>query len=88
MAGNREEEWWHHLRIVREVVPSGEKAGREENNEKTEETCGKSDVSGGQNAPVRMRTFTPASPRDPRRILAMAGALSSQGLFSFKPIIA
>lgn len=42
MAGNKEEEEWrHHLRIVREV----EKAGREENNQKKEETCGKSDVS-------------------------------------------
>lgn len=56
MAGNKEEEEWrHHLRIVREVVPSGEKAGREENNQKKEETCGKSDVSGGQNASVRVR---------------------------------
>lgn len=46
MAGNKEEEEWrHHLRIVREVVPSGEKAGREENNQKKEETCGKSRVS-------------------------------------------
>lgn len=35
MAGNKEEEEWrHHLRIVREVVPSGEKAGPEENNQK------------------------------------------------------
>lgn len=48
MAGNKKEEWRLHLRIVREVVPPGEKAGREENNQKKEEMCGKSDVSGGQ----------------------------------------
>lgn len=45
MAGHKKEEWRHHLRIVRELVPAGEKAGREENNQKKEEAWGKSDVS-------------------------------------------
>lgn len=68
MAGTEEEEErWHHLRVVRQAVPSGGTAGRREKNEKTEETCGKSDASGGKNASARMRTLTPAGPRDPRR---------------------
>lgn len=42
MAGNQNEERGHHLRIVRAIVPPGGNAGREENNQREEETCGKS----------------------------------------------
>lgn len=45
MAGNKNEEWGHHLRRVRAIIPSGANAGQEENNQKKEETCGKSRVS-------------------------------------------
>lgn len=90
MAGTEEEEWWHHLRV--EVVPSGGTARRREKNEKTEETCGKSNVNGGENASV----LTPAGPRDPRRSgdgalswdppPSLSPALCTQGAFSLKPI--
>lgn len=41
MAGNQNEE----RGTVRAIVPSGENAGQEENNQQKEETCGKSRVS-------------------------------------------